>query len=401
MAGILRIILFLFSLAGKASISVTLYSNARRRKHGSMLELSSTRWQSCSSCMEKGSKGPEAIKFQLQDLSDNVDFYMNQFSKTVKERLDSLKASIDPSEMENLKEACEMVEEKIRETQAQIKDSCKNAIEALDKQKDSKSFDGINKRIGESKTMVKAFVEDGVESLSEELNRIRNEFSITPKDIGEKPPKESITEKENESTKSNIETGGNRGETEEKRAAPSLVAVSPNYVNNNMNAEKLGSNHSTGNTEPALTTTTVPETNSQAISEHKTDPPNNHSESKQHLTEAASHDYSDETATLHTADANYDHRDDYERKEGEALDYAATSENMSNDGNKVSELDKNKSYDTKSAVDKRKSGLSISVEAQESFDLAHVPPTAITRAVHSFLQDLNNEASKLLGHMAL
>lgn len=381
-AGILCISELYRSIVG----AISLRSEGVSRRGTNMLEMNVTRWKSCVSCKEKRPTSPEEIKLKLQDLKDNVDFHMNNFANKIKEKFDLIKESIDSSEVEHLSQACEKVEDKIREAQARIKSKCDNFADEVETKLSKQTYAEIVKKIENYKTLIKQFVGDGMDSLTDELNKVKQEFSA-PVIHGTAENKHEILNPNDEKYVEPKKTTQNGdAATKPTETQPSLIQLK-SHVDGHMESLTKG-DVKNGNGVKSK----------QVGNKHNHDEEDteDHDENRDKHDEHHMKEHNDEQDNDNsTADK---HQQNDVTRNGERQKNTPENKEVKVD---VPNIEKDKSYDDKTKLQKVFPMIKMSKEAQEAFDLAHIPPTAVTRTVQMYLQDLNAESSNLMRQILL
>ncbi|EDO07248.1 uncharacterized protein BBOV_IV008940 [Babesia bovis T2Bo] len=381
-------------LLGEQSLSIRalrLRSGVMRSKNVSFLELKSTKWNITKNDAENEPKTGEEIILAIQDLKDNVDFHMNDFSKTVKETILDASENIDATELQHLRDASEKVDDSIRTIQASIKKECDNISDKFKDKRQRHISADVTKKINTLKDHIKEFVRDGIHVLKDNLKSLTKEFTTatdnTDKENGsvesaEVDKKETPNYHSEESPKSN--------ESKEVKDTESLVQVNSYHTNAESSERLIPNNTENHSADGQGIKYSEADTTRPTQSSNQSNPNNDTGENRVSRDKFGD----DEHATSKPATNENDKQlDNQTMNNGTSLEKKENKDEVKR--NSTQSVNENTQHNESSKQDSNTTTNSLTY-VNKDIDLSSVPPTAITRTIETYKQKLEKESSALI-----
>ncbi|GBE60511.1 signal peptide containing protein, putative [Babesia ovata] len=424
----IAVLVWLAEVHWRIATAVTLRGDFPRSRQNSLLEVGVTRWESTADSVSDKKAPSSNAKLELSDLKDNVDFHMNHLSDALKEKLSNAMEVVDPAEMERLKEACDKVENKIRELQATIKSKCDDLEESVNDQTGAHKNAEIYDAVEAAKQRLKIFVDDGIKEIEEQLNKLSVEFAIPESENSNKTHEgETHVDSDGNQDKGHEDdTTGDEGTTEtsnaQKPVRNSLVQLSGD------NTDKVSGRRLTKRQKSNDITNSGEHRRKQQVhsggSQRRVPKPKASEGSKDEAITGATNDGIKRQSNILKAKKQSSNKingeangiKDDERSHA-AQESQATDDETGKTALEQARMERNDALvesdntpmaqgkDGEKNINQRKPEASENTvaatttpnsETEQTSKLAKVPPTAITRTVEQYLQTLNSEAEKLI-----
>ncbi|CDR94332.1 hypothetical protein, conserved [Babesia bigemina] len=410
----------------RTATALTLRGEFPRSPRINLLELESTRWEATADTVSAKTAPSSNAKLELSDLKDNVDFHMNHLSEALKEKLSNAIEVVDPVEMERLKDACDKVENRIRDLQATIKSKCDEEEEIVNQQSGDHESAELHGAVESAKKRLKSFVDDGIKEIGEKLNNLFAEFTVSETEDANKTRDGDV----NENAKGAGAATGDKSVKEmpdaEKPLSKSMIQVSgdsayeesgsiipKNQISDN--TVKEGKVASKQNVNPGGGQMGVPKSNASKDVKHA-EVAGNASDALKGQSNLVNSKNQSSNIIRGEVNGNHDDKRAHTTSEAGAATNVTGNTAMTNgvtqhqgSPDKPNNIEAVQSKEAGENDDRRKAGASDNAksapapksEAEQASKLAKVPPAAITRTVNQYLQTLNSEADKLVTDIQL